>query len=160
MDVSGERIVPELADAIEGRRRQLGLSVGQLARAADLTTEGLRPLRRGEARDYQERTVLNLCRALKWTPDSIDRVLRGESPVEDGDAAPVGNLEERVKTLEFIERDATWSWKQANALEKRLDALQEAFLRHTHFNPGDGYTDEPEPVNAAETRQERERHDG
>lgn len=133
--MSGERIVPELADAIEGRRRQLGLSVGQLARAADLTTEGLRPLRRGEARDYQERTVLNLCRALKWTPDSIDRVLRGESPVEDGDAAPVGNLEER---LAAIEEQLTRLARVPAVLEQLMATLQTLVAAATLDRQGDG----------------------
>ena len=38
-----------------------------------------------------------LCRTLGWTPDSIDRILRGESPAEvDGDAA----IAQRIAALE------------------------------------------------------------
>ena len=93
-----------LADAIEQRRRALGYrTITSLVSAAGVTAEGIRPLRRGEIRNYQERMTDPLCKALRWTPDSIDRILRGEPPVELPDeipATPTVDLGERVARQE------------------------------------------------------------
>lgn len=74
-------VVPELADAIESRRKELGLTPGQLAQAAGVSAEGLMPLRKGYRKQYQDRLTLAVCRVLGWSADSIDRLLDGEAPV-------------------------------------------------------------------------------
>lgn len=40
------------------------------------------------------------CRALGWTADSIDRILNGDDPEVDGDAAPPLSIEEQVSELQ------------------------------------------------------------
>jgi transcriptional regulator with XRE-family HTH domain len=75
---------PKLAAAIEARRKELGLSVQDIATQAGVTRQGLRPLLKGEERDYQDRLKFPVCRVLGWTNDSIDRILRGGEPVING----------------------------------------------------------------------------
>ena len=90
-----------LADHIEARRKQLGLNPTQLAEAAGLSLQGLKNIRKGKIRNYQERLTLPLTRALGWTPDSIDRLLAGQEPVELVDfVRPNGGVESRVERLE------------------------------------------------------------
>jgi transcriptional regulator with XRE-family HTH domain len=74
--------VEGMAGTIEARRLALGLTVQDLIEQTGLTRPGLAPLLRGERRRYQERLTLPICRALKWTPDSIERLLAGEQPIE------------------------------------------------------------------------------
>lgn len=69
-----------LAEAIETRRTELGLSPTAFAEATGLSLQALRNLRRGEVRRYQDRLTMPVTRVLGWTPDSIDRLLRGEPP--------------------------------------------------------------------------------
>lgn len=83
-----EEVVPGLAEAVEQRMAQLGLTPTTFAAATGrpgekpLTTQGLAPIRKGYRRDYQAKLKLGVCHALRWTPDSVDRLLRGEPPVE------------------------------------------------------------------------------
>lgn len=80
--MSEREVVPALAEAIERRRKQLGLSPTAFAKAAGVSLPGLAPLRRGERRNYQERLTAPVTAALRWTPDSIERILAGLPPVE------------------------------------------------------------------------------
>lgn len=74
--------VPALAEAIDARMAELGIAgPSALAKAAGVTVAGIRPLRQGRRKNYQSRLTGPVCRALGWTPDSIDRILRGEDPV-------------------------------------------------------------------------------
>ena len=96
--------VDGMAELIEARRRALGLTVQDLIEQTGLTRPGLAPLLRGERRRYQERLTLPVCRVLKWTPDSIERLLAGGPPVEIEDAAviapdSVAALHEQVDAL-------------------------------------------------------------
>lgn len=72
---------PRLARAIEERRKALGLTPTTLAEATGLSLSALKNIRRGEVRRYQERLTNPITAALKWTPDSIDRLLAGGDPV-------------------------------------------------------------------------------
>jgi len=70
--------VSGMAEAITQRRAELGMDVAALVEASGVTRQGLAPLLRGERKAYQDRLMLGVCQALKWTPDSITRLLRGE----------------------------------------------------------------------------------
>ena len=89
-----------LAEAIEKRRRALGLTVTGLVTKAGVTAEGLRPLRRGDVRSYQERLTVPVCRALEWSPDSIDRILAGLEPIEVEVNPPDVDLLERIAQMD------------------------------------------------------------
>lgn len=82
--------VPGMAQAIEDRRVELELSPGALAEAAGITRAGLVPVRKGYRRQYQDKVKLGVARALRWEPDAIDRLLKGEKPIplDDGDQDP------------------------------------------------------------------------
>lgn len=79
--------VPALAGHIAARMRQLSLGPAELAERAGVSQAGLRHLRRGHRKDYQPRFTGPVCRALGWTPDSIERILAGGEPVLDGEPA-------------------------------------------------------------------------
>jgi hypothetical protein len=84
--------VEGMAVTIEARRLALGLTVQDLIEQTGLTRPGLTPLLRGERRKYQERLTLPICRVLKWTPDSIERLLAGDEPIELDPVTPPGEL--------------------------------------------------------------------
>lgn len=94
-------VVPALRDAVEQRRKALGLGPGALAEAAGVTNEGLMPLRKGYRKQYQERLTAGVCRALGWTTDSIDRILAGDQPVlaDQQAGGRVEVLEEQISSL-------------------------------------------------------------
>lgn len=74
----------QLAKAVEDRRKELGYDPSGFAKATGLTTQALGRLRRGEVRNYQERLTREVCRVLRWTPDSIDRLLADQDPITIG----------------------------------------------------------------------------
>ena len=120
-------VVPALAESIETRRKQLGLAPGDLINATGVTGPGLAPLRRGERRAYQERLTMAVCRALRWTPDSIDLLLAGEEPVTWEDE--LRELEHRLAESAFeVEqsggseevREYVWNKERVNEARARL----------------------------------------
>lgn len=82
------KISDRLRDTIEARRAHLGYTPTTLQAVTGLSAQGLKNIRKGVVRDYQERTTNPLCQALRWTPDSISRILAGGDPVEVEAAEP------------------------------------------------------------------------
>lgn len=97
-------IVPGMAEAIERRRKELGLSPGDLAEESGLSRTGIADMRKGYRKLYQDGPKLRVCRALQWTPDSIDRLLNGLPPiVAEPSATPVPSgrtIEQRLAAIE------------------------------------------------------------
>lgn len=91
-------VVPGMAEAIERRMIERGLSPSQFAAAAGVTYQGLLPLRRGERKRYQTKLKLGAARALGWPADAVDRLLAGEVPGEVDENDP--ELAERVSQME------------------------------------------------------------
>lgn len=127
MSVQPREIVPTLAEAIETRRKELGLDVADLVTMSGLTRPGLAPLLRGERRAYQDRLTLPICRVLRWRPDSIHRLLDGQSPITLDD--------ERADTYyrslaELIEMESTERKMDTDTLSRqvhlRIDRLEGA----------------------------------
>lgn len=98
--------VEAMAQTIEARRHALGLTVQDLVEQTGLTRPGLAPLLRGERRRYQERLTLPVCRVLRWTPDSIERLLAGGTPVEldQAPALPSDDLAALRRQIEELTR--------------------------------------------------------
>lgn len=95
-DVEERAEVPALKAAVEKRMVELGLSPTDLARESGITLQGLQPLRQGRRKKYQTRLTREACRVLRWTPDSIERILDGRRPVrlpdpENGDMTTLGD---------------------------------------------------------------------
>lgn len=124
--MSMDELVPELAEAIERRRRELGLTVGDLARITGLTRQGLAPLREGRRRAYQERLTLPVAKALGWQPDAIERLLQGLQPVEIDPAAPEADPTDVTQLRAELER-ATAAIAE---MQLRLHTLE--VLAHVH----------------------------
>ncbi len=69
-----------VADAVRSRRRELRL-VGRDIENAGVSRTILSLIENGRQDRYETRLLVNLCRALQWAPDSIDRLLEGGQPV-------------------------------------------------------------------------------
>jgi transcriptional regulator with XRE-family HTH domain len=67
--------------AVKARRVALRLSQQDASAAGDLSLATWSNLERGRLGSLAHDTVIGVCRALGWSPDSIDRLLRGEDPV-------------------------------------------------------------------------------
>jgi AraC-like DNA-binding protein len=74
---------------IHARMAELRLSVVDLARASGLSEKHVRTLLNDgpEQSLPRDQTRWALCDALRWTPDSIDRILDGDEPLEAEDAS-------------------------------------------------------------------------
>lgn len=118
-------VVKELAEAIDQRRAELGMDVQALSDASGVTRQGLAPLLAGERRRYQDRLKFPVCRALGWSPDSIDRLLRGEPPVVEVANPRPGDV--RYATMAMAE-DGIRQLGDLTAKVERLEA-QVAELR-------------------------------
>lgn len=128
METDTNDLVPGMVEAIERRRVQLGLGPGEFARAAGITPQGLAPVRAGKRRAYMDKVRFGVARALAWEPDAIDRLLRGEDPVEiTGVVIATGGpgVELTVGTYPVEEARA----RLATALEGVDDATIERLLR-------------------------------
>ena len=97
-----ENAVPGMAEAIERRRVERGLTVSEFARAAGVTPQGLVPLRKGVRRNYRERLKIGVCAALGWTPDSVDLLLKEHPPNEATDHEPARTA---VRATDSVTRD-------------------------------------------------------
>ena len=69
----------ELADLMDARRQELGLTWDEVAAGADMSREGLRRVREG-GRNMRPLTKSGIERALSWTPGSVDAILEGGEP--------------------------------------------------------------------------------
>lgn len=70
--------VEGMAEAVEARRKERGLSPSDLATVAGLTIQGLAPVRNGKRRQYQDRVRNGVARALAWPTDWYERLEAGE----------------------------------------------------------------------------------
>jgi transcriptional regulator with XRE-family HTH domain len=72
-----------VAEQVRARREFLRLTQEQAAAATekDVSTANWSVIERGGRTSYRNATLKGVCRVLDWTPDSIDRILRGEEPV-------------------------------------------------------------------------------
>ena len=78
-------ITEEVSGAVRERRESLRLSQNDAAARAGLSAGIWNMLENGRRESIRARTAKQIAEALGWTPDSIERLARGEEPVE---AAP------------------------------------------------------------------------
>ena len=69
-----------LAEHVTARRAYLGYSIAQLAAVSGLSTSTVDSLEHSRKSSYDPATLAALERALRWTPESVARVLRGLDP--------------------------------------------------------------------------------
>lgn len=102
----------KVGEAVRARRLYLGLPQG----AGGVSSATWRKIESAVGWPYLASTLAKVCRALMWTPDSIDRLLRGQDVVESDDAAPTPDA--LAATLERIE-------DRLGRIEERLDDISE-----------------------------------
>jgi transcriptional regulator with XRE-family HTH domain len=101
---------------------------------------GRRPLRRGEVETVNPKpdTRARVCRALNWTPDSIDRLLAGLEPIavsRQSDDAENGEFRQQaMEQLAGLSQDAFQQRSDHETLQdavvdlrRRLDVLERQF---------------------------------
>jgi transcriptional regulator with XRE-family HTH domain len=100
----------QVGDAVRTRRLQLGLTQERAAELAgpSVSYATWRVLERVGRDAYREATLIGVCAALRWSMDSIDRILRGQPPIETPEDVPQG-LSYRVvdapeETVALIDR--------------------------------------------------------
>jgi transcriptional regulator with XRE-family HTH domain len=94
---------------IQQRMEELRLSAADLARASGLSDKHVRRLLNGDDMTVpRDQTLWALCDALRWTPDSIDRILAGGEPTE---------VEDESGEISQIELFARWRAE----MERRAD---------------------------------------
>lgn len=72
-----------VAVAVRNRRDILNLTQEEAAELTDgrVSTPNWRVVEAAGRLSYRRPTLLGVCSALEWTPDSIERILRGQEPV-------------------------------------------------------------------------------
>lgn len=96
MDEAAGKRVPGMVEQIEARRRQLELSVGDLADLAGVTEQTLNPIRvHGLKKNYDDRTRRGLAAALQWPADALERIMNGET-IDDERPTGAGSVEEAL----------------------------------------------------------------
>lgn len=137
-------IVPGMAEAIHARRRQLRIEdVAELVRRTGLTRQGLAPLLAGVRKGYQERTTGPVCRVLRWKPDGIDRLMRGEAPIERDPTT--ADLDEEISRL--AEQTARLAQSHRDTLSVLRDVAELAGVDVSRLRFGDDA--DPPPPHAA-----------
>lgn len=94
-------VVEGMSEAVERRALELGLAPGTFAARARLTPQGLEPVRAGERRNYQRKTIVGVARALRWPLDWYERLQNGEVDLPHTDHPEQDpDVEERLTALE------------------------------------------------------------
>lgn len=110
---------PAVADAINGRLRELDMTQLELAQRSQVSVATIRQLQSGDtrARRRHPRTLRALSEALQWSPDHLEAVANGRDPSVDPDRDdPV------VAELETIKATLAAVTARLDAIEQRLAA--------------------------------------
>jgi transcriptional regulator with XRE-family HTH domain len=108
---------------MDRRRGELGLSLREIARQADITPETLRAVRRG-LNDPSSLTRRGIERALQWTAGSVDQILEGGEPAAQVKITATGTarFDDPDAALENIPADPQ---QAAAVLRVLLDQIRE-----------------------------------
>lgn len=107
-----------LAGAVRARRDELGLKQVELAERAGLSEPTVRVIEGARRSSYQRSTLRALATALGWTPDSADRVLRGDQPL-----ILDPSIDDRIAALE-ARLGLSSAAPDGRSIEERLDDLE------------------------------------
>lgn len=108
-DGLGESGSVELRQAIRNRREELRLTQEEAAAAAGISASAWRSIEARGHTSLRPSTARGVAEALRWTPDSVDRILAGgepeEEPVRPGqDSRDAFSIDARVARLPDQER--------------------------------------------------------
>lgn len=89
-----------VADFVRERRLELGLGQGDLGVSKSVASN----VENGKQRSYARASLARITRALAWSPDSIEAILRGDEPRAAGRAAGGRDGGARAGVGEELER--------------------------------------------------------
>ena len=126
---------PNVWDAIEKRRIALAWKKKRLYDETGTSESTYRKMRSGVqvAREDKRRRIAT---ALGWTPDSIDRILAGEEPVEVSQQQPDGDVPRQVAQLAEAHQETAETLAvllgrfvaltdEVAALKRRVDGIED-----------------------------------
>lgn len=112
-----------VAEAVDERRRQLGMTWRQVADAGGPSEQTMQKLRH-QGVPIGEVTQTRLCRALGWEPDGIARLLVGAEPVEA--VRQSESLDERLdRVADALEALREVQHRQSGAIEALIAEIRE-----------------------------------
>jgi len=107
-----------VADFVNQRMADLGLSQVEVARAAGVSDVTVRRLQRGEPGNYRPAILAKVSLALRGRADSIERVLAGDSPSLADAPTTTGGIDDQAVLARLA------------ALEARLSAVEQRVVRY------------------------------
>src|SRR3954471_19462253 len=102
-----------VATEVGQRRVQLRLGQERAAGLADISRETWGKVEAGTQQGYRQDTLIGVCKALRWAPESIALILDGREPIELPDEEP--DLASRVADLE---RSIEWLVEELAAIRQ------------------------------------------
>lgn len=104
--MSDDAGLARLGRLVTARRKKLRLSVETAAKRGGINRLTWRSIEAGEERDRRDTTFPGVEHALEWETGSVDRILRGDEPVEiEPPAAQVPDTVEDAARLLRLVRD-------------------------------------------------------
>lgn len=116
--------VPGMAEAVQARMDERGLSPGDFARLADVTPQGLAHVRQGRRKRYQSKIKFGVARALQWPPDWYERLEAGEDPDTWADVAHPGRPASTDDRVTMLEREVVELRSAMSGVAAQLQELQ------------------------------------
>ena len=121
---------------VERRRRELRLTIGDLAKISGLTRQGVARVRNGEMRRYQDSTINGIAAALQWDLNWYEAFKRGDVPTQASDDETDGP--EAVSRLDVLERETAALRQAVRELQADVRFLLDDEQRRPSTGDGDG----------------------
>jgi hypothetical protein len=114
-----------LGVVVTERMRELALTKSELIRASGVSQSTLDSYMAGEARKSHRLDKLrDLSLALGWTPDSLERVLAGEDPVDAHQPVDIDPSSSPETLMRFMLDELVRLKMEQNDLNRRIDELR------------------------------------
>jgi transcriptional regulator with XRE-family HTH domain len=157
MDEQSERWTA-LGEAIRARMAALPRTQADVVRASGVNELTVRHLMAGTPGNYRPSTLAKVSKALLWTPESIEQMLRGASPIDGVVAEMVRisdvmeNAPEEIKLLlevtDRLQRQIVGMDRRQSEVLARLEALEASIAANTRM----GLAADGKPGRGAKTR--------
>lgn len=104
--VNNDDAARRLAEAVDARMSELGLTVVDLGRRSGVSEFTLRRIRSGVPVNYRSDVKQRLAEGLRWSPTSVDAILDGRDPVERSQVA--GDGVDSIDLTGLTDADKLW----------------------------------------------------
>jgi transcriptional regulator with XRE-family HTH domain len=131
MDVATNGAWTYVADHVQRRMNELGISQAELARRSNVSAPTVRAIMNGTPRgDTTPPLKSKIATALEWSPDSIDLILAGEEPVPVTPRLPLDDVRDALRQLADQVAESRHVLEARSAeIDARLDGLTEDVRR-------------------------------